>query len=111
MVMEIKASILDYLGKYEGGILVSVCLTYKDKFYNSIFYYTDNQMTINVEESMTQDIGYEIEDGYNLDIFEGCDVVMCGDIHKRGVLIFKEIKEIHEEELYVYEKIGWVLDE
>jgi len=61
MVMEIKASILDYLGKYEGGILVSVGLTYKEKFYSSIFYYTDSQMIINVEESMTKDIGYEIE--------------------------------------------------
>lgn len=59
----------------------------------------------------TTDIGYEIEHGYNLDIFEGCDIVMCGDIHKRGVLNFKETKEIHEEELYEYEKMGWVLDE
>jgi DNA repair exonuclease SbcCD nuclease subunit len=53
----------------------------------------------------TTDIGYEIEHGYNLDIFKGCDMVMCGDIHKRGVLIFKETKEIYEEELYEYEKI------
>lgn len=59
----------------------------------------------------TTDIGYEIEHGYNLDIFEGCDMVMCGDIHKRGVLNFKETKEIYEEELYKYEKMGWVLDE
>ena len=59
----------------------------------------------------TTDIGYEIEHGYNLDIFEGCDMVMCGDIHKRGVLNFKETKEIYEEELYEYEKMGWVLDE
>lgn len=59
----------------------------------------------------TTDIGYEIEHGYDLDIFEGCDMVMCGDIHKRGVLNFKETKEILEEELFEYEKIGWVLDE
>jgi hypothetical protein len=59
--MEISASILDYLGKYENGILVSVGLMYKDKFYNSIFYYTENQMIINVEEKMTEDIGCEIE--------------------------------------------------
>lgn len=59
----------------------------------------------------TTDIGYEIEHGYNLDIFEGCDMVMCGDIHKRGVLNFKETKEIYEEELCEYEKMGWVLDE
>jgi len=59
----------------------------------------------------TTDIGYEIEHGYDLDIFEGCDMVMCGDIHKRGVLNFKEIKEIDESELEEYKKIGWVLDE
>jgi hypothetical protein len=59
--MEITASILDYLGKYENGILVSVGLMYKEKFYNSIFYYTENQMIINVEEKMTKDMGYEIE--------------------------------------------------
>lgn len=59
----------------------------------------------------TTDIGYEIEHGYNLDIFEGCDIVMCGDIHKRGVLNFKESKEIDEEELHKYKKMGWELDE
>ena len=59
----------------------------------------------------TTDIGYEIEHGYNLDIFQGCDMVMCGDIHKRGVLNFKEIKEIDEEELYKYKKMGWELEE
>jgi hypothetical protein len=59
----------------------------------------------------TTDIGYEIEHGYNLNIFEGCDMVMCGDIHKRGVLNFKESKEIDEEELHKYKKMGWELDE
>jgi len=29
------------------------------------------------------DIGYEIDHGAGLDIFEGCDLVMLGDIHKR----------------------------
>ncbi len=60
--MEITASILDYLGKYEGGILVSVGLMYNQKFYNSIFYYTSDQMIINVEEKMTQDMKCEIEE-------------------------------------------------
>jgi DNA repair exonuclease SbcCD nuclease subunit len=59
----------------------------------------------------TTDIGYEIEHGVELDIFEGCDMVMCGDIHKRGVLNFKESKEIDEEELHKYKKMGWELDE
>jgi len=29
------------------------------------------------------DIGYEIDHGAGLEIFEGCDMVMCGDIHRR----------------------------
>ena len=60
--MEITASIIDYLGKYEGGILVSVGLMYNQKFYNSVFYYTADQMIINVEESMIKDMGHEIEE-------------------------------------------------
>lgn len=63
--MEITASIIDYIGKYEGGILVSVGLMYNQKFYNSIFYYTSDEMIINVEESMTKDMTCEIEEHPN----------------------------------------------
>ncbi len=37
------------------------------------------------------DIGYEIEHGYEMEIFEGCDIVMCGDIHKRQQITYKGI--------------------
>ena len=37
------------------------------------------------------DLGYEIEHGSELEIFEGCDMVMCGDIHKRGGFTYKNI--------------------
>lgn len=37
------------------------------------------------------DIGYEIDHGAELEIFEGCDMVMCGDIHKRGGFNYKGI--------------------
>jgi DNA repair exonuclease SbcCD nuclease subunit len=37
------------------------------------------------------DLGYEIDHGYELEIFEGCDIVMCGDIHKRGGFNYKGI--------------------
>jgi len=33
--------------------------------------------------SAKTDIGYEIDHGAELEIFEGCDIVMLGDIHKR----------------------------
>lgn len=37
------------------------------------------------------DIGYEIDHGAGLEIFEGCDIVMLGDIHKRQVFNHKGI--------------------
>jgi DNA repair exonuclease SbcCD nuclease subunit len=36
------------------------------------------------------DLGYVIDHGYDLEIFDGCDMVLCGDIHKRGSLVYKE---------------------
>lgn len=38
------------------------------------------------------DIGYEFDHGSGLDIFDGCDVVMMGDIHKRQFFNHKGIK-------------------
>lgn len=37
------------------------------------------------------DIGYEIDHGAGLDIFEGCDIAMLGDIHKRQIFNHKGI--------------------
>lgn len=37
------------------------------------------------------DIGYEIDHGAELEIFEGCDIVMLGDIHKRQFFNHKGI--------------------
>ena len=31
------------------------------------------------------DIGFEFEDGYDSKIFDGCDIVLAGDIHKRQI--------------------------
>lgn len=33
------------------------------------------------------DIGYTIDHGASLEIFDGCDIVMCGDIHQRQKLM------------------------
>ena len=60
--MRITGSILDYIGKYEGGILVSVGIMYNDVYYDSIFYYTVDKMIINVEEKLTDALGHFIEE-------------------------------------------------
>ena len=56
------------------------------------------------------DIGYVINHGYNLEIFEGCDIVMCGDIHARSTLKYKQKNEVNEDDLDRYLKMGWEID-
>ena len=60
------------------------------------------------------DIGYTVNSkSFELDMFDGYDFAMLGDIHKRQVLQdFQEIHmEIDEEDLEKYLKEGWVIEE
>jgi len=41
------------------------------------------------------DTGFEFEHGISVDIFDGCDAVMCGDIHKRQELEYNGIKIVY----------------
>lgn len=52
-------------------------------------------------------VGFEFEDGKDISIFEGCDLVMCGDIHKYSCLFLEKIIEIDEDRLEYYQKLGW----
>lgn len=36
-------------------------------------------------QGLYTDIGYKFEDGFDTNKFKGCDLVLCGDIHKRQV--------------------------
>ncbi len=36
-------------------------------------------------QGLTTDIGYKFDTGFETDKFAGCDIVLCGDIHKRQV--------------------------
>ena len=55
--MDITASIIDYIGKYEGGIMVSVGLMFEGEYYDAMFYYTNTEMIINVDDEMKSVIG------------------------------------------------------
>ncbi len=59
--MEISPSIIDYVGRFENGIFVKVGLMWKDKFYDGMFYYTNKDMILTVDESMVVDMGNYIE--------------------------------------------------
>ena len=60
--MKITVSVLDYIGRYEIGVLVSVGLMFEGQFYGGIFFYTDKQMNINVEDSLVKKLGHPIEE-------------------------------------------------
>jgi DNA repair exonuclease SbcCD nuclease subunit len=45
------------------------------------------------------DIGYEIDHGAGLDIFEGCDMVLLGDIHRRQIFNHKGIQVAYPSSL------------
>ena len=66
----ITTSILDYLGKYESGILVSVGLMFEGTFYNGIFFYTENKMIITVDDTLTEKIGEIQETEYYFPLME-----------------------------------------
>jgi DNA repair exonuclease SbcCD nuclease subunit len=36
-------------------------------------------------QGLYTDIGFKFEDGFDINKFKGCDVVLCGDIHKRQI--------------------------
>lgn len=54
-----------------------------DKFYVGLFH----APIVNAKT----DIGYEFEHGASLDVFNNCDAVMLGDIHKRQAFVHKGI--------------------
>ena len=64
--LEITADILDYLGKYENGVLVLLTIGYKGEFTEGTIYYSDQMLALTVDESIEKDLGMKIEfwDGY-----------------------------------------------
>ena len=53
------------------------------------------------------DIGYKFESGFESDKFDGCDLVLCGDIHRRQTIYLEREIEIDEKDLDFYLKKGW----
>ncbi len=58
----VKPTIIDYLGKYETGILVSIGLIKEDNYYDAIFFYTDKHMWITVDDKYIEKNGFIQED-------------------------------------------------
>ena len=60
------ADIIDYLGKYENGVLVLISIGYKGEFSEGTIYYSNEMLSLTVDESIEEDLGMKIEfwDGY-----------------------------------------------
>ena len=60
------ADIIDYLGKYENGVLVLLSIGYKGEFTEGTIYYSNEMLSLTVDESVEEDLGMKIEfwDGY-----------------------------------------------
>jgi len=59
--MEIKISILDYLGKLEKCVFVLISLVYKDKYYEGIFIYDDVDCHLTVDSNLENELGVKIK--------------------------------------------------
>lgn len=58
---EITADILDYLGKYENGVLVLLTIGYKGEFTEGTIYYSNQMVALTIDESIEEDLGTKIE--------------------------------------------------
>ena len=60
------ADIVDYLGKYENGVLVLLSIGYKGEFSEGTIYYSNEMLSLTVDESIEEELGMKIEfwDGY-----------------------------------------------
>lgn len=56
-----EPSILEYLGQVEGGILVLISITYKNKYYEATFFYNDKDIVLTVNDELEKDIEQSIK--------------------------------------------------
>lgn len=58
----IKADIVDYLGKYEDGVIVLLSINLNDEdFSEGTLFYSDKMLALTVDESLEKKIGSPIE--------------------------------------------------
>jgi hypothetical protein len=63
--MNITADVIDYLGKYENGVIVLLSINYNNSFTEGTLYYSNVMLALTVDESIEREIGQiELWDGY-----------------------------------------------
>lgn len=59
--ISIKADIVDYLGKYENGVLVLLSINYNDNFSEGTLYYSNEVLALTIDEEIEDELGHPIE--------------------------------------------------
>ena len=62
-------------------------------------------------QGMTTDLGYVFDEAYDRVNFNGCDVVLCGDVHKRAIVYLETEMNIDENEIDIFLENGWEIVE
>jgi hypothetical protein len=57
----ISADIMEYLGKYEDGVLVLLSVNFNGQFSEGTIYYSDKALALTVDESIEKELGKPIE--------------------------------------------------
>lgn len=60
-------------------------------------------------QGLYTDVGYKFEDGYDVSKFSGCDLVLCGDIHKRQVFDIPNKKKAYMVGSLIQQNFGETL--
>jgi hypothetical protein len=59
---EIKFDIVEYIGKLDDGIYVSLSLNYNDEYFDSVFFYKKDLVALTPDERLEELLGCEVED-------------------------------------------------
>jgi hypothetical protein len=65
-----NVDVIEYLGKFEEGIIVSLSIEMKGVYYSANFYYQQQLLALSVDEAMEEALGCQIED------WQGYDALM-----------------------------------
>ena len=57
-------------------------------------------------QGLKTDVGYKFDDGFDTNKFKGCDLVLCGDIHKRQVFDIPNGKKAYMIGSYLQQNFG-----
>lgn len=50
-------SVIDYLGKFENGVLVLIAITFDNQYFDATFFYTKEELVLTISDEMEEIVG------------------------------------------------------